>query len=141
MMDERCQTLPPHYVQESEGRSGAREMIALFKANSGGGDSFWVFFFFLFIFFNSSLRKTICLGAMSGVLLIALCGLPAASNLLQPAALFRPGALSSLKEGESSMASHFNKLATVFTLQVRGLDSLVFQEIPRILMVFKVGGF
>lgn len=38
------------------------------------------------------------------------------------------------------MASHFNKLATVFTLQVLGAEPFAFQEIPRILMFFQVKG-
>lgn len=38
---------------------------------------------------------------MSGVSLIALCSPPAARNLPQAAALFRPGALSSLKAGRT----------------------------------------
>lgn len=106
-----------------------------------GREFLWSSPFLPFYFSDSSLRKTICLSAMSGVFPIA------SAVRLQPAICHRqllcsaqePCHLS--RQGESSMASHFNKLATVFTLQVLGLGSLIFPEIPRILMFFQVGGF
>jgi hypothetical protein len=100
---EQSQASLSRCVQQSVGRSGAREMIALFKANSRGGEfllSSFFKFLFLFLFFNSSLRKMICLSTVSGVFLITLHSRPLqAGNLLQQSALFRPGVLSSLKAG------------------------------------------
>lgn len=64
-----------------------------------GREFLWSSPFLPFYFSDSSLRKTICLSAMSGVSPIVLCSPPAANNLPRAAALFRPGALSSLKAG------------------------------------------
>lgn len=71
---------------------------------------------------DSSLRKIICLSKKSCLFLITFCSLPAPSNLLRQSALFHQELCHLSRQRESSVASHFNKLATVFTLQALGFE-------------------
>lgn len=72
----------------------------------------------LVVFFPQLLFKKDCLSKMSCLFLLTFHSLPSPSNLL--CSVREPCHLS--RQGESSMASHFNKLATVFILQVLGAE-------------------
>lgn len=140
MMDERCQALLPGLCPRVCGQEWSQRNDCPLRGKlQGRGIPFefsfssFLFFFFKLLFKKDDLSQDHVWCSPDHSLQTARSQRSAAARILLCSA---QGPCHLSRQGESSMASHFNKLATVFTLPVLGLGSLVFQEIPRILMFF-----